>query len=454
LRWPAALAATVALSSGVASATEVEANLEVVGRSDLGGGGRFGAVAVVGTTVIVAVDPPETGPSCARATVKVVDVEDPKRPKVVADLELPAGSSAADIAATSVTTDAYTGDLVAIALRSHTGAQGVCTVPRDDDVVYFDVTDPAGPRTLGRSRGCPGCPRGSDAVSLAQRGDGRVVSARAAAGTVVVDALATPAAPAPLGRWTAPAAGDSDTCRGVPWVRDVELRDDGHGALVVLDDGRVHDLDLSDPATPGGAEGAGPVAAEPATSAASFAAVLPIGARTLAVVSEDLSHDSCAGAPADRGLRVFELDGGTPVEREPVRFPGEGRPGRLVASGELAYVAWHERGVRVLDMGQVRPRAVAQFIPADPAVVGVGLLANHVVVTDTNSGLYVLERPDEAGSRSSFWSDLVGLLPYLGFAGLLVAAIVIPELALGRAPGRSHVPSPVPEPTRTPRRST
>ena len=447
------------LSSGAAAPIEVvpavgdvEANLEVVGRSDLGGAGRFGAVAVVGTTVIVAVDPPETGPSCAPATAKVVDLKDPKRPALVAELGLPTGSNAADIAASSVATEAYTGDLVAIALRSQSGAQGVCTVPTVDDVVYYDVTDPAVPKALGRSPGCPTCPPGSDAVSLAQRGDGRVLSVRAAAGTVVVDDIGNPARPTTLGRWTAPAPAP-DGCPGVTWVRDVELRDDGQGALVVLDDGRVHDLDLSDPTAPAGAAGTAPAAGGSDATAAGFAVVMPVGARTLAIVSEEGLDNSCTGAPGSRGLRLFELTGATPLEREPVRFPGQAGPGRLVASGELAYVTWHEQGLRVLDMGQVRPRVVAQFIPAQPAVEGVGLLPNHVLVVDRSSGLYVLERPDEAGAGSSFWSDLVGLLPYLGFAGLLVAALVIPQLAMGRAPGRSHVPSPVPEPTRAPRGS-
>jgi hypothetical protein len=198
---------------------------------------------------------------------------------------------------------------------------------------------------------------------------------------------------------------------------------------------------------------------------------MPVGARTLAIVSDegperpperdggperpperDGGPDGACGGEGGPGLRLLELSGGAPRDLEPVRFTSGASPGRLVASGELAYVAWHGDGLRVVDFGQVRPRTVAQFIPVQAAVVGVGLLPNHVVAVDRNSGLYVLERPDEAGARSSFWSDLVGLLPYLGFAGLLVAAIVIPQLAMGRAPGRSSVPSPAPEPARPPGR--
>ncbi len=428
----------------MAAAEVVEANLEVVGRSDLGGPGRFGAVAVVGTTAVVAADPPEPGPSCPRATAKVVDARDPERPAVVADLELPAGRRVTDMAAVPVVADLFTGDLVAVALGPLVGPDGPCPAPNADDVAYFDVTDPAEPRALGGTDRCATCPLGSEAVSLAQRGDGRVLSVRAAEGTVVVEDAGSHEGRMELARWPAPLPSPgAGGCAATPWVRDVELQDDGQGALVVLGDGRVHHLDLSDPAAPAGAEGT----AATDGSAAAFAAVVPVGALTLGIVAEA----GCTDAPDAGGLRVFELEPGTtPVEREPVRFPGGSGPGRLVASGELAYVAWHGQGVRVLDMGQVRPRAVAQFIPAAADVVGVGLLPDHVVVTDRTSGLYVLERPDEGGDESSFWSSFVGILPYLGFAGVLAATFLVPRLVAGRAAAGSGAGSPVP--SRVPRR--
>lgn len=421
-----------------AAADVVEANLEVVASSDLGGPGRFGPVAVVGTTAMVAVDGPEAQPSCAGATVKVVDVKDPERPAVVADLELPTGRSATDVAAVAVATEAFAGDLVAVALGPLVGPEGPCPAPNVDDVAYFDVTDPAAPRALGGTDRCPTCPLGSEAVSLAQRGDGRVLSVRAAAGTVVVEDAGSHEGRTELARWPAPGPSPgADGCAATPWVRDVELQDDGQGALVVLGDGRVHHLDLSDAAAPAGAEGTGPTAG----SVAAFAAVVPVGALTLGIVAEE----GCTDGPDARGLRVFELEPGTtPVEREPVHFPGGSGPGRLVASGELAYVAWHGQGVRVLDMGQVRPRVVAQFIPPAGDVVGVGLLPDHVVVTDRTSGLYVLERPEEAGDEPAFWSQFLGILPYLGFAGVLAASFLVPRLAMGRARAGSGAGSPVP----------
>ena len=149
--------------------------------------------------------------------------------------------------------------------------------------------------------------------------------------------------------------------------------------------------------------------------------------------------------PPASGLRVQGQDPEMPLrDLEPVRFPGAA-PGRLVGSGGLAYVAWHGAGVRVVDFGEVRARTVAQFVPAQPDVVGVALLPDHIVVTDLTSGLYVLERPDEGGGQAGFWSQFLSLLPYLGFAAVAAAALVVPRLVMGRAAAGGRSPIPVPE---------
>jgi hypothetical protein len=432
-------------SAPLRASETVEANLEVVGRSDLGGASWFGAVAVIWTTAIVAADPPGPGTSC-QAGAKVVDVKDPKQPGVVAELDLPAGMGAADIDVVPVATDTFTGDVAAIALARLPG----CPVDGGDDLAYYDVTDPAAPRPLGRAPACPGCPAGARSVSLAERADGRVLSVRATVDVVVVEDRREPARGVEVARWIAPPPAPRAGCPATAVVQAVELHDDGQGALVVLADGRVFDLDLADPAAPVSAEGTPPPTVGPAREGTAFAAVMPVGAHTVAAVAEDGLADACTEAP-NRGLRTFELTlGATPVPTEPVQFPGPSGPGRLVASGELVYATWHAQGLRVLDLGQVRPRAVAQFIPADADVVGVGLLPDHIVVTDRTSGLYVLERPDEAGREPSFWSEFTGLLPYIGGAGVMTAAFVVPRLAMGRSPLGSRARVPVP--SRAPRR--
>ena len=397
-----------------AAADVIEANLEMVARSDLGAPATFGDVTVVGTVAMVAVD----GPGCG-GTVKVVDVKDPAKPRVVASIALPAGSTAGDVDSLTVDAPAFTGDLLAVALAPCAGGPSPA-------VVHYDVTAAAAPRLVAETAG-------ATSVSLAQRGDGRVVVARATAAGVEVDDLTDPTRPVVLGQWRGAGAG------GGPCAA-VQLYDSGDAAVAVVAGGRVYDLDLTDPrhlAAAGPAEGAGgPVG------------VLPLGNRTIALVAED----AACGAPAgEQGLRLLALERGVaPAEGAPVRYPGQHGPGRLVTSGALAYVAWHGAGLRVVDFGEVRARVVAQFGPAEADVVGVGLLSEHVVVTDSASGLYVLKRPDEGGRRATFWSQFLSLLPYLGFAGMLAAAFLLPRAVASRAAARSgsRVPTPVPVPRR------
>ena len=125
------------------------------------------------------------------------------------------------------------------------------------------------------------------------------------------------------------------------------------------------------------------------------------------------------GALVDRpgdwgGLRFLDLS--NPAAPTPVgsyRSPGSlvfpppdlgiYTVGHTVVKGSLVYAAWNADGLRVLDISNpAAPREVASFIPPDtpdptgflPAkarVVGVETIPGHVVISDENSGLYVLE---------------------------------------------------------------
>ncbi len=93
------------------------------------------------------------------------------------------------------------------------------------------------------------------------------------------------------------------------------------------------------------------------------------------------------------------------------RFPppdlGVYAPSRAVAAGDVAYVAWNSDGLQVLDVSST-PRLIGSFVPPDtpdptgtiPAkayVQGVALAGcGEVVITDVNSGLYVLSVPAPA----------------------------------------------------------
>ena len=192
-------------------------------------------------------------------------------------------------------------------------------------------------------------------------------------------------------------------CQGPARAASVRFHDDGRRALVGFSDGSLSDLDLTDPAAPTVALTT-PSAGDTSPAETVSAAALPIGNRTLALVSAaGVDELACPEVPA--GLRVVALTPQLPADVATIRYPTEVSPGALVASGEQAFVAWHTDGLRVIDLGLVAPRTVAQFVPVNPDVIGVALLASYVVAVDRSSGLYVLDRPEE-GHPESFWTKL------------------------------------------------
>ena len=413
-----AAAAVLLFSTGAASDEVIEANLKVVGRSTVEPPAVYGDLTVVGTTAVVATEAP-AGP-CAGASVAVLDVKDPGKPRVVASIPVPIGATAIDLESASVMSETFTGDLVTVALAP-------CAGGAPTSIGHYDITDPIRPRMLSQREG-------ATSVSLAQRPDGRVLAVRATAAGVAVDDLSDPRRPFEYAIWAAPSSATS--CG--PAV--VQLYDDGELAAAAVAGG-VYTLDLIEPSRPTGAG--------PAEGAGGHVGVLPLGNRTIAVVAED---GSCP--PGEPGLRVLTLEPGQPpVDATPLRYVGAESPGRLVASGGYAYVAWHGAGLRVVDFAEVRPKTVAQFVPANGDVVGVALLPQHVVVSDAYQGLFVLERPDEGGSRATFWSQFLSIFPYLGFAMVAAAGILVPRMLASRAGATAQVPVPGAEPVRRRRRA-
>ena len=91
-----------------------------------------------------------------------------------------------------------------------------------------------------------------------------------------------------------------------------------------------------------------------------------------------------------------------------------------VTEGERAYAAWNSDGLRVLDLrsGGV-PIEIGSFVPPDtpdptrtvPAktyVVGVALAGGHIVISDMNSGLWILDKPAPAGGRGHWLAGADG----------------------------------------------
>ena len=65
----------------------------------------------------------------------------------------------------------------------------------------------------------------------------------------------------------------------------------------------------------------------------------------------------------------------------------------------------------------------------------------------------ILELPDEGGGRATFWSQFLSIFPYLGFAMVAAAGILVPRMLASRAGATAQVPVPGAEPVRRRRRA-
>ena len=302
--WPATVLVALALLPASAAATATESDgeeegaLAQLGHTDLGGKGLNGDLAVVGTTAIVGAgyvthtgyhtERYNPGP-CIEVTAKVVDLTDPRAPRLTAEIPMPVGVAAIDVDAIAVQTPGFTGTLAAIALDDGPSQAGPtpCTPAERSPafvhrgVLYYDITDPRSPKELGRymadqgpmddvaanavpcappSAGGAGvrCATGQHSVSLAQRADGRVVSISVEpiadfmtkpSGDVRVVDVTDPRNPTQLGAWpplgARPHPFSPNGCGPFTNSHSAEFYAGGQKALVAFMDGGLYDLDTA-----------------------------------------------------------------------------------------------------------------------------------------------------------------------------------------------------------------
>ncbi|HET7487517.1 MAG TPA: peptidoglycan DD-metalloendopeptidase family protein [Acidimicrobiales bacterium] len=90
-----------------------------------------------------------------------------------------------------------------------------------------------------------------------------------------------------------------------------------------------------------------------------------------------------------------------------------------VVDGSRVYAAWGADGLRVLDVSSGEPVEVGSFVPPGAArVTGVAQTDDLVVVTDRDSGLWVLDKRPPAGTRGYWVVDAAGAVQAFGDAGL------------------------------------
>ncbi len=264
LKYRAAFEARIAKHSarGTEAARAPSAVLEnftVVGHADLGLSDTNADVwvhedhAYVGTW----------GSPCNGLGAKIVDISDPANPVMIGRIAGVPGTSTEDVVVRSVTTPAFTGDLLAAGIQR-------CDFDDpslDDDafgVDLWDVTDPANPVHFGHL-GLSTGGGGTHELDLFQRGANvYVLSANPfnewfdpvnPNDLSIVD-VTDPAAPTVVGTWTAGAEGLSpgpfygQGSFGSMFAHSARASEDGNRAFISYWDLGVVTLDISDVTTP------------------------------------------------------------------------------------------------------------------------------------------------------------------------------------------------------------
>ncbi len=320
-------------NGAVANAAASARNLRLLGFSDLGRQGLNGDVAVVGNTAIVATGlVTDTGDHterynplpCLTVSVKVVDLSNPARPTVASTIPLPAGVAAAEVDALRVNTRSFRGDLAAIALDdgpSHTGPTTCTPSPANVErgAVYYDVSNPAQPRLLGRYHaderdappeappcglppqgGTQRCATGQHAVDLVRRSDGRVLSLTTEPGTYLDDKssgplrvvdVTDPRSPVEVGSWPPraqrPPLFSNNGCRPASSLHSAEFSQNGRTAFVAFMDDGLFTVDVSRPSSPRRLAQLEYARTRRQEGNAAYVTTAKVGGRTLALLSEE-----------------------------------------------------------------------------------------------------------------------------------------------------------------------
>jgi hypothetical protein len=352
---------------------------------------------------------------CPAQGVRVYDVANPRRPRHIATFA--EGSSAPELAQTwtektivrRVKTEGFDGVLAVTSVQACGNGFG--------GFALYDVTNPATPRRLALVRTEP---RGSHEIWLATaRGHAWVYTALASAEFAVepnslgfhIYDVTNPRAPVEVGGWSA--CRDLHRCTPLNGAPGKDVRFFVHSVITNPAATRAYlsywnfgtaILDISDPAHPRY------LGRTPAGQGNVHSAWLADHGRIL-LETHEVSHGRAVVWNVARPLRPRKLA----TVRLPARLrPGGSYTGRLDLAdsvhdpkvvGKLGYFSWYAQGVAPFDLSNPRePRFLARFRPPpEPdehgllcpnrsctAVWGVFPMRGYVLVSDLNSGLWVV----------------------------------------------------------------
>jgi hypothetical protein len=419
-------------------------NTALVGSYDPGGGFSAGIAVHDHTAYLGTWGRPGV---CPGTGVRAVDVSDPADPQEITAFatgdEFP-GSSTDSVWVGAVETEAFTGDLAVVAVRTCDNTELGRIRSGFRGLALYDVTDPAAPVLLGQITSGDRT-QGVHELDVALREDGTVL----VAATVMQSALHTdgvlgdvriidvtdPAAPVEIADWDLRRDGPQDVvAEMIAASGDEELH--AHGVVfahrgtwlwVSNWDAGVALVDLADPEEPDLMTVTG---FDPATEGNAHAVVFDEATGLLIRSDEDLfpndSKSHVAGWGGQRLYRVAQhgkvtelatfdrrdrLDI-TPEQEELVRRDGFYTAHEAAIVDGVQYAAWYSGGVRLVDVSDPRdPTEIGYFVPpartdptghwkapdgstAFPMVWGVTVSDELIFMSDINSGLWIARFDD------------------------------------------------------------
>jgi hypothetical protein len=382
-----------------------------------------------------------TADHCPSHGVRVIDVDNPAKPRVLSRFARTEGTTSEDVWVGEVTTPSFEGDVAVVGIQlCDTSFEGM-DKPIFRGLAVYDVTNPLRPELLSRlSSG--GMTHGVHELSAVQRTDGRVLVLEStprtyemndgAKGDVRIVDITNPRRPVELADWhvrrDAPAKARASAQRGRPadelLVHSAWPLDGGRKMFVSHWDAGVVFLDISRPARPKYlSRTTYPVAAEGNAHSGWFSED-----ETLFIQNDEVYRPSKTFPRPSRQKqwgyqRLFDVtDPRRP--RALSTFATEntvgGVDGRIpengyysvhnnVVVGGIEYTSWYSDGVRIVDLSTpTSPREVGFFIPpphSDPEGfieapdgsdvltmvwgVAVGEDPSVVYASDINSGLWI-----------------------------------------------------------------
>ena len=341
---------------------------------------------------------------CPGTGVKVVDISDPARPRLVATLAAQANTSAEDIVVRRVQTPFFQGDLLALGLQVCPGNPG------PGGLALFDVTAPAAPRQLSFFDTTAES-RGVHELDLLVQED-RVFALLATLARLRVVEVTDPYGPRQVSDWHLTEKLGEPLTGTAPlnskFLHSALASPDGTLAFLSYWDAGVIILDISDPADPRylGRTRFGEREQGNAHSVA-------VSADNRLLLQADEVESAGDGPPFhDFGfLRVFDIS--EPQQPRLLSIfhsphshpdPQEGPPDKGDYSihnpflvGELAFLSWYSDGIRAVDLSTPRrPLEIGWFVGDEPLrnrVWGVHVQPekqNLILASDINFGLYLL----------------------------------------------------------------